>query len=284
MPGVALPRCAIHGRRVRGSGAPRAALRSSARRAGAEAACTSQCERDALTLRCRPRRFCFTQDLPELVFPLVAVPWTLPWASLVWQDRRTVECAGCARWGSPAPTRDDSPASSTRLRRCPHVGMLPARWHRGLGTRGRDAPDNPRPHCPPRAPPALSCTPCPMPPWGGRGWHRPCTGLGIPDVGMTTTISRASLHPKRSACMACAGSAVSSGPWQDEGRAEDRQLRGRSMSGYVHFPPIAVEAKTLHLTGEIEERPEGYAGPNLAPTGVRMVPLPLDEGVFALLA
>jgi len=56
------------------------------------------------------------------------------------------------------------------------------------------------------------------------------------------------------------------------------------MSGYVHFPPIAVEAKALHLTGEIEERPEGYAGPNLAPTGVRMVPLPLGEGVFALLA
>jgi len=136
MPGVALPRCDIHGRRVHVSGEPRSALRSSARRGGAEAAGTSQGERDALTLRCRQRRFFFTQDLPDLVFPLVEVPWTLPWASLVWQDRRTVECAGYARWGSPAPTRDDSPASSTRLRRCPHVGMLPARWHRGLGTRG----------------------------------------------------------------------------------------------------------------------------------------------------
>jgi len=38
------------------------------------------------------------------------------------------------------------------------------------------------------------------------------------------------------------------------------------MSGYLNFPPIAVDAKALHPTGESEERPEGYAGPNLAPT------------------
>jgi hypothetical protein len=37
------------------------------------------------------------------------------------------------------------------------------------------------------------------------------------------------------------------------------------MSGYVNFPPIAIDTKALHLTGEIEERPEEYGGPNLAP-------------------
>jgi len=37
------------------------------------------------------------------------------------------------------------------------------------------------------------------------------------------------------------------------------------MSAYVNFPPIAIDTKALHLTGEIEERLEEYGGPNLAP-------------------
>jgi len=49
------------------------------------------------------------------------------------------------------------------------------------------------------------------------------------------------------------------------------------MSGYVNFPPIAIDTKALHLTGEIEERPEEYGGPNLAPTGIRVVALELGE-------
>ncbi|WP_433756818.1 MBL fold metallo-hydrolase [Nocardia sp. CA-135398] len=38
------------------------------------------------------------------------------------------------------------------------------------------------------------------------------------------------------------------------------------------------------LSQEISERPAGYAGPNLSPTGLRLIPHPIGEGVVALMA
>jgi len=52
----------------------------------------------------------------------------------------------------------------------------------------------------------------------------------------------------------------------------------------VQFPPILPAHAAVITDGEIEERPEGYVGPNLDPARLELIPKPLGEGVFALLA
>ena len=39
-----------------------------------------------------------------------------------------------------------------------------------------------------------------------------------------------------------------------------------------------------HCSGEIEERPEGFVGPNLDPEGLVLQPQELGPGVYALMA
>jgi cyclase len=55
-----------------------------------------------------------------------------------------------------------------------------------------------------------------------------------------------------------------------------------SDSHAIAFPPIAPSHPSL--AGEIEERPPEYVGPNLSPLGLKMTPLELGQGVFALIA
>jgi len=38
------------------------------------------------------------------------------------------------------------------------------------------------------------------------------------------------------------------------------------------------------ITQELAERPEGYQGPDLSPRGLRLTPIPLAAGTWALVA